>query len=501
MTRPRSAEAVPGRSSVGQQTVSGAVKIFLAQGLMVPTGLATVAFLTRALGPEGYGVYALAVTLVMTIEWTIAHALSRATIRLVGSSEDWKPIATRVLQIYFAVSLAVAIGLWILAPAVAGFLGEPRLISPLRLLTIDVPLLVMGFGHQIILTGRGRFGQRALAIAARWIARLALIVLLVSLGLSINGAILGTIGASLVELIIAMRYDRPALFRRVHAPVRMLYVYALPLFLLSLSLRFIQQVDLIAFKALGGATAMAGIFAGARNLALMAALFSMAFSPLLLSTLSRLVGIGDLEHARDMGRDALRFPFLLLPLIGIAVGASLEITVFALGMEFEAAAPLLEQLVVAGIAMTLFGVCSSILTAAGKPNWTFALVGPLVPITVVGHLIAVPRWGALGAATITAVVSVTAAVLGVLAVGRLWRIWPPITSILRGVAVALAAYAAARWWVASGWLIVIKLSLISIAVPALLWLIGEFNARERQLLRSVLLRPWEDGPGSTFEAP
>jgi O-antigen/teichoic acid export membrane protein len=480
--------------------VSGAVKMFLAQGLMVPTGLATVAFLTRALGPDGYGVYGLAVTLVMTIEWTIAHALSRATIRLVGSSTDWKPVATRVLQIYLVVSLAVAIGIWFSAPALAGFLDEPRLIAPLRLLTIDVPLLVMGFGHQVILTGRGQFGQRALAISARWVARVALIVLFVSLGLSINGAILGTIGASLVELIVAMRYDRPALFRRVQAPVRALYVYALPLFLLSLGLRFIAQVDLIAFKALGGTTAMAGVFAGARSLALMAALFSMAFSPLLLSTLSRLVGVGDLEHARDMGRDALRFPFLLLPLIGIAVGASIEITVFALGVEFEAAAPLLEQLVIAGVAMTLFGICSSILTAAGKPHWTFALIGPLAPIAVAGHLVAVPRWGAIGAASVTASVSVVAAVLGVFAVGKLWHVWPPPSSILRGIAVALATYVAARWWVTTGWLIVIKLTVISIAIPVVLWVSGEFDARERRLLRAVLLRPWEDGPGSTFEA-
>ncbi|MCK5438693.1 MAG: oligosaccharide flippase family protein, partial [Gemmatimonadetes bacterium] len=161
MTIPRPDDTISGRSNVGRQTVSGAVKMFLAQGLMVPTGLATVAFLTRALGPDGYGVYGLAVTLVMTIEWTIAHALSRATIRLVGSSTDWKAIATRVLQIYLVVSLAVAIGLWLSAPALAGFLDEPRLISPLRLLTIDVPLLVMGFGHQVILTGRGQFGQRA----------------------------------------------------------------------------------------------------------------------------------------------------------------------------------------------------------------------------------------------------------------------------------------------------------------------------------------------------
>ncbi|MCK5438948.1 MAG: hypothetical protein KAI97_03345, partial [Gemmatimonadetes bacterium] len=126
--------------------------------------------------------------------------------------------------------------------------------------------------------------------------------------------------------------------------------------------------------------------------------------------------------------------------------------------------------------------------------------GPLAPITVVGHLVAVPRWGALGAVAVTASVSVVAAVLGVFAVGRLWHVWPPPSSILRGVAVALATYVAARWWVTTGWLIVIKLTLISIAIPVVLWISGEFDARERRLLRAVLLRPWEDGPGSTFEA-
>jgi hypothetical protein len=39
------------RHAVGRQTVRGAVVVFLAEALILPTGLITAAYLTRKLGP------------------------------------------------------------------------------------------------------------------------------------------------------------------------------------------------------------------------------------------------------------------------------------------------------------------------------------------------------------------------------------------------------------------------------------------------------------------
>jgi len=51
-----------------------------------------------------------------------------------------------------------------------------------------------------ILAGLGAYTPRAWVTVARWTTRLVLIVSFVVAGFSVNGAILGTIGASIIEL-------------------------------------------------------------------------------------------------------------------------------------------------------------------------------------------------------------------------------------------------------------------------------------------------------------
>ena len=46
------------------RVVGGTVWSFLAEALIVPTGVLTAAFLTRRLGPETYGLYVLAAALI-----------------------------------------------------------------------------------------------------------------------------------------------------------------------------------------------------------------------------------------------------------------------------------------------------------------------------------------------------------------------------------------------------------------------------------------------------
>ncbi len=59
--------------------LNGSMLIVLADLLMVPAGLLTVAFLTRRLGPEGYGLFALCASLVAGLEWGLCSHVPRFT--------------------------------------------------------------------------------------------------------------------------------------------------------------------------------------------------------------------------------------------------------------------------------------------------------------------------------------------------------------------------------------------------------------------------------------
>ena len=182
--------------------LNGSALILFADLLMVPVGLLTVAMLTRWLGPEGYGLFALSASLVAGIEWGLASILSRPTIHGVGHAADWRPVARTFLSWHLILATAVLLVLWIMARPIAGLLGEPTLVTYLVLFACDLPFFLLAQAYRNILTGRGQFAARALTGASRWLARLVLIAIAVELGLSIPAAILGSIGASIVELAV-----------------------------------------------------------------------------------------------------------------------------------------------------------------------------------------------------------------------------------------------------------------------------------------------------------
>ncbi len=111
--------------------------------------------------------------------------------------------------------------------------------------------------------------------------------------------------------------------------------------------------------------------------------------------------------------------------------------------------------------------------------------GPLLPVAIVGHLILIPRFGALGAAGVTASVACFGAIAGVLAVRHVWQILPPITTSLRSVLLSGLAFLLAVLWPTTGFLVLLKLPIIGIVILSGYLLLGEFRTQEINLLRSL----------------
>jgi len=477
-------------SSEGKHTLEGTVRLFLAESLIVPAGLVTMVVLTRRLGAEGYGLFTLAAALVAWVEWTITAAFARATYKCVGEVADWRPVGTVVLRLHLWISLVAALLLATLAGPVSALLGEPALAGYLRLFALDIPIFSLAHAHRNILVGVGGFRQRAWLSVGRWTARVSLIVALVGLaGFSIRGAIFASIGASLVELALGRHFIKPALFGPTDFPSRRLWEAVAPLFLCAVALRLFDKLDLFLLKMLAPSesTALTGLYGAAQNLTALVGIFSMSFSPLLLSTLTRLLRDGHPEHARLMARDAMRLVLLLLPLAGLTAGAANEVVRLIAGEKFADAAPLLAVLMFAAVAGTLMSVTTGILTAANRARWTFALAGPMVPLAALAHAWMIPRYGAMGAACVTTTIALLGTVASMMAVWQLWRVGVPPASVARSVLLCTGAFALTALWPTPGAMVIVKLAVGSILVLLTYLVWGEFDRREIGLAWSLVL--------------
>lgn len=478
----------PLSSQPGRHLVDGTVRVFLA-GLLFPlTGLITAGFLTRRLGTDGYGLLVLSATLFGWVELGINSFFARPAIKFIGEAKTWLPVGSTLIRLQFIAGVGGGVLLGLLSFPLAWLLGEPLLAPYLALYALHIPISSLAQAHQSILVGIGSFRQKAVTNAYRWIARLLLILFLVEMGLSVPGAILGSLGAALVELAISRRYVRPPLFGRIAIPTRPFYDFGILLCISSILFLIFSSMGLVMLKILGGTLEQAGIYGAAQNLSIIPGLFGTSFSPLLLSTVSRLLFEGKTDQAKSMGLGAMRIVVGLFPFGALIAGAAPEIVTLVFGQSFELAGPILAVLIMGAIAFVMVSVAVVIATASGAPLFTLYLSTPLVLLVVIGNLVMIPRFDALGAAVVTALSQVIGALASVFAIYRLWAIFPPIGTLWRSAVISVLAYTLAVMWPTAGLLLMIKIVSIGGVIILAYLVLWEFSSDEIALARSFVTR-------------
>ncbi len=475
-------------SQPGRHLVDGTVRVFFA-GLLFPlTGLITAAFLTRRLGTDGYGLLVLSSTLFGWVELGINSYFSRPAIKFIGEAKDWLPVGTTLIRLQFVAGVSGGLLLGLLSFPLGWLLDEPLLGPYLALFAFHIPISSLAQAHQSILVGIGSFRKKAVTNACRWIARLLLILFLVEMGLSVPGAILGSLGAALVELAVSRRYVRPPFFGKIAIPTRPFYDFGILLCVSSILFLIFSSMGLVMLKILGGTLEQAGIYGAAQNLSIIPGLFGSSLSPLLLSTVSRLLFEGKTDQAKSMGLGAMRLVVGLFPFGALIAGAAPEIVTWVFGQSFEPAGPILGVLIIGAIAFVMVSVAVVIVTASGAPLFTLYLSIPLVLLVVIGNLVMIPRFGALGAARVTALCEGIGALASLFAIYRLWAIFPPIGTFLRSAVISVLAYTLAVIWPTAGLLLVIKIGCIGMVIILAYLVLREFSHDEIVLARSFLRR-------------
>ena len=473
-------------SPSGRHLMDGTARTFLA-GLLLPlTGLITAAFLTRRLGTDGYGLLVLAATLFGWFELSINALFSRATIKFVGEAPDWSPVGMTAIRLHVMTGAAGGLFLALLSFPLAWLLHEPRIVPYIGLYALHLPISSLSQAHQNILIGIGQFRHRALSNAGRWLARLVLILLLVDLGLSVSGAILGSLGAALIELAVARHGLRLPFLGELRVAIRPFYDLGLVLGVASLCHLVFSSLSLIMLKVLGGTIHQVGIYGAAQNLAILPGLFGAAFSPLLLSTVNRLIAEGKMDQAKDIGRGAMRIVMGLLPFGALAAGAAPEIVTWVFGRSFEDAGPILAWLIFGAVAFVMVPVAAVIATASGAVRFTLYLSGPLVLVAGMANYILIPSFGAGGGAMATVLCQFIAAALSVYMIHYVWSIAPPVETLWRSLVISALAYTLAIVWPVSGILVLAKLAGISAVILLSYLALREFSAEEMVAARLFL---------------
>jgi hypothetical protein len=118
----------------------------------------------------------------------------------------------------------------------------------------------------------------------------------------------------------------------------------------------------------------------------------------------------------------------------------------------------------------------------------------MLPLAISGHLIFIPRFGPVGAASITTLFALIGAFGLVVAVHIFWRVLPPLVTVVRAIMITGLAFAVAVLWPTPGFLLLLKLLVIGFLIALSYFISGEFSAEEIALVRSLFLRRTGAGP-------
>src|SRR5262245_40188050 len=469
-----------------QRLGMGTIQVLLAECLVFPLGLVVAAYVGRALGPRDYGIFAVALATGDLIEWTIVALFSRATVQVVSEAVDWHGIAAAALRLQTAIGLALGVVFFLTADAIAAVLGEPSMAWLLRVLALEQPLLAAGLTFRNVLTGRGKYQERAVSSALRLFARMVLVMALVGTGFTICGAIVGEVLSTVVWLGIVSAWARfPPLTPGPREGNRRLWELARPLFMLSLSLRALDKVGVVALKMLGASAPEAGWFAAAQNFGIAPGLFAISFAPLLLNALISAARGGNLAPGRPLVRNALRAVFGIVPFVAFGAGTAVEIVRLIYGPGYEPAARLAIPLPGCAVGMAIVSVAAAILAAADQARRVSRQVWPLTAAAIVLLAFVVPRYGAMGAAVVLGGASLLSATVVLETVRRCWGVGVPAGTVARTLLVSAITLAAGLAWPAHGVWIVVKTAVFLTGIVALLAALGEFTKEDVELAKRL----------------
>ena len=476
------------KRDAGQRHIAGdALLMMSARSIFVLTAFVLHVLLARWLSPHLYGVWGVLISILVWVEMSLIGALAVTASKLISENPDAaRGVARTTHRIQLALSALIVVAVMLVAPLIADLLNDERLTGLLRLAFLDVPLMGAFMVYGGVLGGLLNFRGQALQSISYSFTRLVCMVLLVAAGLSLVGAIVGNIAASVVGVIVGYSLTR---FEGGYQPVEAGRVlrFSTPIFLLLLTGIARGSLGLYFIKALVSEGEVAGFYAAASNLALAPGLVLTGIGAVLLPSLSSVVSSAGSRSGTGYITQSVRLLFLfLLPTVLIVIATADDLVSLLFTNVYLPASTPLRVLMVGLLFSSLLHLLGTAMIAEGKTRLPLSINLVQLPVAVVLYVFLVPSHGMLGAAVASAATAILGCGLGLYVVARQHGWVLPLGSLLRASAASLILYTLASYYSGSDFGLIALYLLLGPVYLILLILMREITGEDRAQLRAMI---------------
>lgn len=465
----------PNRSGPRSPVALGSLIQTVARVVTMLLGLVLMGYLTRRLGTEEYGLYAVAVVMVNWVVFSIGTATGGATVRLVAGHENGPRYAVAILQVVTMAGVAGVLIVFFGAHLVADWLRSPGLGLLLQILSLQLLLATVGGIYHAIVVAQGRFLLTAIMQVGGVATQLLTAWLLVERGWWAAGACMAMVSASLLDVVVGRTFSGISIFSRARADYRDLWRHIRMLAGGQLALRAIQTMDLFAVKLFSASPVGVGLYAGGQNISLAAMMLFGSSSSVVLQSLASSRREGRPDEVRRTADLYLRAALAYMALLASFSVLADEIVVFLLGNNFRESGTVLAILLWA-VAFRVIAVTGRVFIAAKAEKAVFVI--PLLVLTVLGfaaYALAIPRGGIEAAAAVALGMAALAGFVSLRTGMAVLDLRFPWISLIKIIAAALCATTVASVLPANGWLLLLNLCATTLAYAAALFLLREWR--------------------------
>jgi O-antigen/teichoic acid export membrane protein len=417
-----------------QEVVRGASMAFLLKTLATGLGFVLSVVLARLLGPEGVGLYFLALT-VNTLAVVVGRmGLDNALVRFTASNvaaNDWravKGVSQQGITLSLMVSVAVAGVIVVLAPWLAEVVfSEPALVSLIRVMALAIVPVSLFTLYAQLLIGLKKV-KDAIAVQLVWLPALTVlgvIVLVPSLG--VQGAVWAYLLASLTTLLIGLWRWRGFTSSRTRGmrgyfDRTKLFSSSIPLFWMSIFQEILKWSPTLML-GIWGTSADVGLFGVALRVAFLISFVLVAVNSVVSPKFAVLYNQGDMVALGQTARNSAKLMTLMaapiFALFLIAPGWIMSI----FGAQFSGGAAILSILALGQFVNVATGSVQQVLMMCGYEHLLRNVAIICAILMILLNLMLIPLLGVLGAALATASVMIFQNLLVASLVWRFLGIW------------------------------------------------------------------------------
>jgi len=382
----------------------GTFYLMMANGVFLISGYIIHFGLGRYLGPEVYGLFGVVLYLMTTVNLLLTSGFPQSASKYIAEDNTrLGSIISHSIRIQALLSLLIFAVYFGLAGPIANLLRDPDLTPYIRVSAFVIPAYaIFSIYSGGYLNGLRQFGMQSKTLISSSIAKIAGVIVLVWVGLSVKGAILGYLFGALAGLLLAWKYLRPVEKGSKDFEWAKLIKFGIPATLFAVSLLLLMSIDLFAVKAITVGDTDAGLYTSATTIARLPYFLFTGLALTLLPSISRSTSIGDVKLTGRYISQSIRYMLILLiPGILIISATSADLVTLVYSSRYIGAAQPLSVLVFGLGLIAVFNVLCNIIVGSGRPGVALGIALPLVLVDIVLNVTLIPQYGLLGAAIAT----------------------------------------------------------------------------------------------------